>query len=238
MRYNDYFLMQCLVLKLKSSKAYRHIQKEGLLPLPSYGTLRKMLSSSDCKFGFNELALKSIKDALEGRPPSHRWGTMIHDEISIKKDIFFDKATLEHHGIVDFGEGIDAKTETDIADHVLVFMFRPYRAKWVQPFACFASKGAATGSVLFELITKAIVALFNHCAIVKGVVSVGAQTNKKAYSLFGIDGTHKKPRECQKFFIQHPLAPDEKIYFFIDVPHLIKCVRNHVWTHKYVQVRV
>jgi len=108
---------------------------------------------------------------------------------------------------------MDTSKETDIADHVLVFNFRPYRAKWVQPFACFASKGAASGTVLFELITKAIVALFNHCAIVKGAVSDGAQTNKKAYSLFGIDGTRKKNRECQKYFIQHPLVPDEKIIF-------------------------
>ncbi len=125
-----------------------------------------------------------MKDALEGRPASHRWGSLIFDEISIKKDISFDKATMEHHGIVDFGDGMDTSKETDIADHVLVFMFRPY--KWVQPFACFASKGAASGTVLFELITKAIVTLFNHCAIVKGVVSDGAQTNKKLIAYLGL----------------------------------------------------
>ena len=85
-------------------------------------------------------------------------------------------------------------------------MFRPYRAKWVQPFACFASKGAVTGEILFELILKAMVTLFNHCAIVKGVVSDGAQTNKSAYQMFGIDGSFKEEREC-KNFISHPLSP-------------------------------
>ena len=101
---------------------------------------------------------------------------------------------------------------------VLVFMFRPYRSKWVQPFACFASKGAATGEILFELILKATVTLFNHSAIVKGVVSDGAQTNKSAYQMFGIDGSFKKERKCTKFSKSHPLAPNDKIYFFIDVP--------------------
>jgi Transposase protein len=133
--------MQCLVLKFKSSKAYRHIQQEGLLPLPSFSTLRTMLSSTECKFEFNDLALQSMKEALQGRPPSHRWGTMVHDEIAIKKDISFNKGTLEHHGIVDFGDRIDAQLKNGIAESVIVPMFRPYRPHWVQPFACFASKG-------------------------------------------------------------------------------------------------
>jgi hypothetical protein len=81
---------------------------------------------------------------------------------------------------VNFGKAVRAKIEKGLGDHVPVFMFRPYKAKWVQPFACFASKGAAFGSILFELILKAIVILHNHGAVVKGVVSDGAQSNKSA----------------------------------------------------------
>ncbi len=123
--------------------------KRGLLPLPSFSTIRTMLSSYECKFGFNDLALKSLKSTLQGRPFSSKWGQLIFDEITIKKDLTFDKGTLEHHGIVDFGQEIKTKVQNGLADHVLVFMFRPYRSKWVQPFACFASKGATTGDVLF-----------------------------------------------------------------------------------------
>jgi hypothetical protein len=63
---------------------------------------------------------------------------------------------------VDFGKAVSAKIEKGLGDHVLVFMFRPYKAKCVQPFACFASKEATSGSILFELILKAIVILHNH----------------------------------------------------------------------------
>lgn len=236
-RYDDVFLMACLLLKLKSPRAYRHIQKEGLLPLPSVNTIRTMLSSSECKFGFNDLALKTMKTALQGAPFSSTWGQLIFDEIKIKKDLTFDKGTLEHHGIVDFGKNLKTKISKGLADHVLVFMFRPYKCKWVQPFACFASKGAASGSILFELITKAIVILHNHGAIVKGVVSDGAQPNKSAYRMFGIDGRRKSDRQCHKFYINHPQDSKTKIFFFVDVPHLLKCVRNHILTHKYVQVQ-
>ena len=134
MRCNDAFLMQCLVLKLKSSKAYRHIQQECMLPLPSKSTLRSLLSSSECKFGFNDLALSCIKEALTGLPLSHRGGTINHDEISIKKDIAFYKETVEHHKIVDFGDDLTAKYQNGVADYVLVFIFHPYRA--VGPAVC------------------------------------------------------------------------------------------------------
>nr|CAH0102129.1 unnamed protein product [Daphnia galeata] len=112
--------------------------------------------------------------------------------MQVKKDLAFDKGTLEHHGIVNFGKAVRstmnrAKIEKGLGVHIPVFMFRPYKAKWVQPFACFASKGAAFGSILFELILKVIVILHNHRAVVKGVVSDGAQSNKSAYAMFGID---------------------------------------------------
>jgi len=215
MRYDDVFLMACLLLKLKSPRAYRHIRKEGLLPLPSINTVRRMLSSTECKFGFNDLALTTMKNALQGAPFSSTWGQLIFDEVKIKKDLTFDKGTLEHHRIVDFGKDLETKIAKGLADHVLVFMFRQYKCKWIQPFACFASKGAASGSVLFELITKAIVILHNIGATVKGVVSDGAQPNKSAYAMFKIDGRRKSDRQCQQFFIIHPLDSKTKIFFLL-----------------------
>jgi hypothetical protein len=68
---------------------------------------------------------------------------------------------------------------------------------------------------LFELITKAIVILHTHGAVVKGVVSDGAQPNKCAYAMFGIDGRMKNNRESYKFFIVHPLDLKTKIFFLL-----------------------
>lgn len=178
-KYDSDFLMQALLLRMKSSKAYRHIREEGLLPLPCPSTLRRLLSSSDNKFGFNELALQNIKSAMEGKKASDRWGCLMFDEMTITGDVTFDPKLLEWHGIVDYGDGKDPP-ERGIADHALVFIFRPFNEDWVQPFACFATKGAAKGDVLYELITKAICMLFNHSAIVKNCTSDGHQTNKKS----------------------------------------------------------
>ena len=77
---------------------------------------------------------------------------------------------------------------------------------------CF--KGAASGSILFELITKAIVILHTHWAVVKGFVSDGAQPNKSAYAMFGIDGRMKNNSESYKFFIVNPLDLKTNIFSF------------------------
>jgi hypothetical protein len=115
---------------------------------------------------------------------------------------------------VNFGKAVRAKIEKGLGVHIPVFMFRPYKAKWVQPFACFASKGAAFGSILFELILKVIVILHNHRAVVKGVVSDGAQSNKSAYAMFGIDERKENLRECNKFGIIHPMNSKNKNLLF------------------------
>ena len=71
--------MQCLLLKLKSSTTYNHMRENKILPLPSPETIRRRLSSSDCKFGFNEIALENIKKALANLPVADCWGSLLWD---------------------------------------------------------------------------------------------------------------------------------------------------------------
>ncbi len=86
----------------------------------------------------------TMKNALHGRPFSGTWGQLIFDEIKVKKDLTFDKGTLEHHGIVDFEKPVSVK-----------IVFLSLCSALIRPnVSCFASKGAASGSILFELILK------------------------------------------------------------------------------------
>ncbi len=54
-----------------------------------------------------------------------------------------------------------------IADHVLVFVFRPFHSGWIQPFAWFGTNGGAPGTVLKELIPKDFAVLHQAGAITK-----------------------------------------------------------------------
>ena len=53
--------------------------------------------------------MENIKKALDNLPPADRWGTLMWDEISLKKDVTWHSTKLEWHGIVDFGDGIESK---------------------------------------------------------------------------------------------------------------------------------
>lgn len=119
-----------------------------------------------------------------------------------------------------------------LADHALVLMFRPYRAKWVQPIDVYATSGAASSSMLQKLVIRAITALHTVDAIVSNVTCDGHQTNKDVHGLFGISGKLDK----LKSWIEHPCDPTEKIHFMFDVPHIFKCIRNYMMSHKHFQV--
>jgi hypothetical protein len=194
MNYDGGFLMQCLLLKLKSSFTYAHLRKSKILPLPSASTIRRRLSSSECKFGFNELALENIKKALRNLPDADRWGSLMWDEVSLKKDLTWHSKRLEWHGVVDFGEEIESAVKNGIATLALVLMFRPYKGSWVQPLASFASLNAASSTILHEVILKATVLLYNHKAIVKNYVCDGCSSNKAAMRLFRVHGNFQEQR--------------------------------------------
>jgi len=185
--------------------------------------------------GFNEFALKAIKIALKKLPRSLRYGSLVWDEMSLAQSVNFNAQLLKMDGFVDYGGAIKkkyVKHEGQLADHALVFLFRPYRASWVQPIAVFGTKGAAGADVLQQLILKAIVMLEKCNAHVLNVVSDGAQTNKSTYKKFGISGV----KDDVRFYIEHPLDPNKKVFFIFDVPHLFKVIRNHLFNHKNVQV--
>lgn len=74
-------------------------------------------------------------------------------------------------------------------------------------------------------------ALYGSDAVVANCVSDGFSTNKAVFKQCGIDGS-----EGGKHYISHPMNKDRNIYFFNDVPQLLKCTRNHMLMHKTVQV--
>jgi adenosine 3'-phospho 5'-phosphosulfate transporter B2 len=88
------------------------------------------------------------------------------------------------------------------------------------------------GYILAQLVIKAICLLENSGALVDGLVSDGASTNRKLWNEFGVSG---KLNESKNFFT-HPLNDKRKVYVFSDAPHLIKTVRNRLHNNKYLKV--
>ena len=300
-RYDPAFLLECVLLRIKCKKGYTHLRENKILPLPDPSTIRKLLSCMPCTFGLNGFALAAIKKQLAKQAKKFRLGTLSWDEFSIQEDYHFDSKKLEFDGLVEYGsEGLTIKDKSagKLADHALVFIFRPYLFEWIQPIACYATRGACPAELFQELMARAITALELNDAIVKTVVCDGAQSNKGVMKICGVDGNYDslvnsfenqrttdillsdspptKPQElsndsqpakppdlfedpppdkppdsslqnCRPTTVEksptaptplfdHPTVENELIFFLIDVPHLIKCIRNHIFNKKNVQV--
>lgn len=83
-----------------------------------------------------------------------------------------------------------------------------------------------------KLTIKCIILLENAGALVHGIVSDGAQTNRKMWSELGVDGHN----HSLKNWFSHPFDNERKIYAFSDTPHLFKNVRNKLYNDKSLKV--
>lgn len=205
-----------------------------MLPLSSATTQRKLLSSSKCSFGFKALALEAIFEKLKGVKDFKRWITLMLDEMTCTKELEFCTRTLKWKWIVDFGGDLHIQEPDGMCDHVLVFSAQVFKGTpdaWIQPFAWFGTKGAASGRVLLGIVIKAITKLYEKGAFVKAVVCDGCAPKKSMMTLFEVSG-----QQSGSSYVTHPIDPNQKIYFVTDVSHLLKSTRNNIYKHKIVQV--
>lgn len=107
-------------------------------------------------------------------------------------------------------------------------MYQPLHALHAaQPIYVFAWRGPTSGTVLAELIIKAIILLENASVKIHGIVTDGAAINRKFWSEIGISG---KKSELKSWFI-HVLDKSRKICVFSDTPHIVKTIRNRLYAH-------
>ncbi|KAH8019311.1 hypothetical protein HPB51_018823 [Rhipicephalus microplus] len=173
-----------------------------------------------CKYDYNQVALRCIEEHLNDKSHLRRCGVLLVDEIKLKQAVAFDKASYKMDGFVDYACGSWACTH---------LMYVPLFEDWVQPIATFATKGAAPGKVLSEIVISAVIQLHKHGASVLAIISDGAGNNCSMWSQLGISGKLDSARH----FIEHPLEPSQNIYFICDIPHVIKCIRKHLKKHTY-----
>jgi hypothetical protein len=67
MRYGPEFLLECLLLHIKSASAYEHLRTSNMLPLPDPYHVRRLIRGLTCKFGFQDFSLKSISNEFNGK---------------------------------------------------------------------------------------------------------------------------------------------------------------------------
>lgn len=92
-RYDAEWLVTCLLLHISSPKAYSLIADMQLLPLPSKARLRQIIKGIPCKYGFNQVALNSIKGHFSDKSHLRQQGVLLLDEVKLKQGVSFNKAS-------------------------------------------------------------------------------------------------------------------------------------------------
>ena len=103
---------------------------------------------------YNKQALEAIKKSLRGKSQAQRLGILCFDELSFKENITFNTSSFQFERFVNLGSSIEEATQK-LANHGLVFMFRPLLDSLVQPIAEFKRIAAQR-----NLLTRNLRSLF------------------------------------------------------------------------------
>ncbi|KAH8036551.1 hypothetical protein HPB51_001370 [Rhipicephalus microplus] len=187
MWYSTTWLMNCLLLRIASPKAYKLIRAMNLLALPTCSRLSQLIAGVPCQYGFNRVALETIKTYFQNNPEKWNHGTILIDEIKLRQSVEFNPSTYKFDGFVDFA-GTAPDKNGKLAYHALVEMLVPIFDSWVQPVAIFATRGAAPGIVLAKMVLKSVLELERHEASILAVVFDSAGNNRSMWTHLEISG--------------------------------------------------
>ena len=159
---------------------------------------------------------------------------LVFDEVKIKDSLVYDKHGVRIIGFVDVGDinndlllfeqscQESPTTHLQVAKHVLVFMVRGLFIPLKFPYAQFATR-SLSADLIFPLVWEAIqkleAARFKVVAINCDVASM----NRKFFHMHLTPTTVTAEDSQIVYKTKNPYTDEERdVYFFSDVPHLIK----------------
>lgn len=83
-----------------------------------------------------------------------------------------------------------------------------------------------------KIIVKAMLLLEDAGVQVLGITGDGASTNRSMWNMLGVSG---KLKNIKTMFV-NPFDNSRQVFVFSDAPHLIKTIRNRLYTKKTLQV--
>ncbi|KAE9521504.1 hypothetical protein AGLY_018103 [Aphis glycines] len=127
MRYNTYWVYECLLIRIKSHKAYEHLRKHKILALPSIDTLNRYINKMDSGYGFHKGIFELLKKQLSEMSMEQRRDVILIDEMKVGEAVKFDTKKLKMVGFTDLGEHTSLHQQSKTGDHGLVIMFQPFQ---------------------------------------------------------------------------------------------------------------
>jgi len=235
-RWHPTILRFALLLKSTSTAAYRAVADSGLITLPSERTLFEYSHASEAKEGVTKEKLDRINRRLNEKYPKdyQRWFMFIMDEIHVNKKLVYQKSSGEMIGYVkmsdaerelsDFEAELkgDATPRPVLASKVLTFVVNGVANGICEVVASYPTHDSLDANVIYDKVWETIGALERSDIWIIGIVGDGAGPNRAFFALHP-PLTVGSP---VVFDTINLAAPHRPLYFFSDIPHLIKTIRN------------
>ena len=240
MRWHPMMIRWALNLKMISSAGYHAMRTAGFILLPSERTLRDYTHYFKEKPGFQkEVNQQLMKEArISELDEIQKHVVVAFDEMRIKEDLVYDKHTGKVIGFVNLGDvnnqlsalevacNSGKQQHLEVATHMLALMVRGLVTGLQFPYAHFFTAGV-TSDFLFGIMWSAVQQLEMCGFKVIGMTSDGASPNRKFYRMHEGGVPQLVHKVC------NPYSQEERwMYFFCDVPHLLKTTRN-CWSHSF-----
>lgn len=215
-----------------SSSAYHSLSTSGFVKLPSERTLRDYTHLFQSKTGFQTEVDAMLRKEV-GNESWKNYVVLLLDEIKVKESLVYNKYSCEVVGFVELNdinnqisqlENQTANTLPPIATHLLTLMVRGLLTSCKFPYAHFPTE-SLTGDQIFPIAWEAIERLERIGFRVIAITADGASPNRKFFHMHSAAGNnlcYKSPNPYT--------SEDRSVYFFSDVPHLMKTTRN-CWSH-------
>ncbi|XP_077508835.1 uncharacterized protein LOC144120336 [Amblyomma americanum] len=187
MRYEKDWILECVLMRMRSPKLYEHLRKQKILILPSRTCLQRYIQNFKSGFGFNENVFKALALETGDMDINARHGGIVFDEMKLSEHFSVNTAGAVQ-GFVDLGKFTPEDEMTTPADHGMVMLFQPFQGDWTQILGVFSSKGNIKAEMLSKLLLEAIILTEQAGLFVDFVTCDGATWNRSMWKSFGITG--------------------------------------------------
>ncbi|KAG0431737.1 hypothetical protein HPB47_021512 [Ixodes persulcatus] len=124
MGYSREWVLECILMRIKSPKLYEHIRKHKIMVLPSKSCLQKYVRNYKSSFGFNDDVFSAIAEKTKTMDAFQRHGGLLIDEMKLSENLKVTSSGFIE-GFVDLGAYTSVDQSTETCDHGLVVLFQP-----------------------------------------------------------------------------------------------------------------
>ncbi|KAH9382675.1 hypothetical protein HPB48_023231 [Haemaphysalis longicornis] len=150
---DDEWIVECFLMRMRSSKLYEHLRKQSIMILPGRGCLQRCLQRFKGGFGRNPKVFVALSEKTKSMDAfSFHWGLLV-DEIKLSEHVNM-KATGDIEGFADLGDYTTSDHKGVLADHGMAVLFQPCTGIWTQILCVVASKGNVKAATLAKFIVE------------------------------------------------------------------------------------